>query len=170
KSLGEDAETWTYGYDHRNELIWVEQRATDGGTLLQRVEFEYDAFGNRIQKKVDTDGDSDFEVTQRYALDGWDPAKGTPVGNEHWDVWADLDGSNNLQTRYLRGDVIDQLFARIASDGTAYWYLADRLGSIREVTDNSGVIKDEITYDGWGQITNDTNINFRGRYAWTGRD
>ena len=30
------------------ELVSVEKRATDGGTLQQRVEFRYDAFGNRV--------------------------------------------------------------------------------------------------------------------------
>ena len=51
-------------------------------------------------------------MTQRYALDGWNPAKGNPVGNEHWDVWADLDAGSSLITRYLRGDVVDELFGR----------------------------------------------------------
>jgi hypothetical protein len=40
KSKGASAETWTYGYDNKNELTWAEDRATDGGTLLQRVEFK----------------------------------------------------------------------------------------------------------------------------------
>src|SRR5207249_11984232 len=38
KSKGANAETWTYGYDHDNRLLWVEQRSTDGGTLLQRLD------------------------------------------------------------------------------------------------------------------------------------
>jgi len=51
-------------------------------------------------------------------------------------VIADLDGDGSLTTRYLRGDVVDQLFARIDTDGettTPFWYLTDHLGSIREV-------------------------------------
>ena len=36
--------------------------------------------------------------------------------------------------------------------------------------DNSGAIKDTITYSGFGEILNDTNATFRGRYAWTGRE
>jgi RHS repeat-associated protein len=32
------------------------------------------------------------------------------------------------------------------------------------------VVKDTITYDGWGQITNDTNMSLRGRYGYTGRE
>jgi acyl-CoA-binding protein len=143
-------ETWTYGYDQRNQLVWVEKRATDGGTLQLKDEFKYDAFGNRIEKRIDADGNGTWDTTQRYALDGWknlyapSPLTGEGrgegfVGNENWDVWADLDGSSSLTTRYIRGDVVDQLFARITSGGTAYWYLTDHLGSLRDVIDSSAV-------------------------------
>src|SRR5262249_31312453 len=95
------------------------------------------------------------------------------VGNENWDVWADLDGSSAVQTAYLRGSVVDQLFARFGSGSTnEYWLLTDRMGSVRDVTDNSGVIKDRIPYDGWGNIQPfyETDSSFRGRYTWTGRE
>src|SRR5262249_50709947 len=69
-------ETWTYGYDNRDELIWAEDRATDGGTLLQRLDFKYDAWGNRVEKDL-TDGG--ITTVQRYALDGWKTAQG-PLG------------------------------------------------------------------------------------------
>jgi hypothetical protein len=54
--------------------------------LLQRVEFRYDAFGNRIEKKVDEDGDATSDTTQRYALDGWKNVRQPLVGNEKWDA------------------------------------------------------------------------------------
>ena len=37
KSKGAAPETWTFGYDHRNQLIWAEKRATAGGTLQMRA-------------------------------------------------------------------------------------------------------------------------------------
>src|SRR2546425_8418536 len=52
KSKGANAETWTFGYDHENHMLWAEQRATDGGSLLQRLDFKYDALGDRIDKDV----------------------------------------------------------------------------------------------------------------------
>src|SRR5262249_50200665 len=93
KTKGASAETWTYGYDNKNELIWAEDRATDGGTLLSRVDYQYDAYGNRLQKAVDSNGDGVVDTTQRYALDGWDPGKAGGAGTDNWDVWADLDGA-----------------------------------------------------------------------------
>jgi hypothetical protein len=52
------------------------------------------------------------------------------TGNTRFNVWADLDGSNGLQTRYLRGEQ------------------PDRMGSVAEVTNGSGAVNDTITYDG----------------------
>src|SRR5262245_51842240 len=99
----------------------------------------------------------------------WKNANQFLVGNENNDVWADLNGSGSLTTRYIRGDVIDQIFSRIDS-GTNYWELTDRLGSVRDVINNSAVIKDTIGYNGFGGITSETDSSFRGRYAWTGRE
>ncbi len=36
--------------------------------------------------------------------------------------------------------------------------------------DNSGAVKDAITYDAFGNITAETNPGERGRYAWAGRE
>jgi RHS repeat-associated protein len=169
KSKGASQETWTYTYDHKNQMLSVEKRATDGGTLQMRADYKYDVFGNRIQKAVDNDGNGSVDTTQKYSYDGWKRGpQQSFIGNENWDVWADLDGASALQTRYLRGDVIDQLFARIDS-GTAYWLLTDRMGSNRDVVDGSGV-KDTISYDGFGNIAAETDSTKRGRYAWTGRE
>jgi RHS repeat-associated protein len=169
KSKGASAETWTYGYDNQNELVWAEDRATDGGTLLARTDYKYDPYGSRLQKAVDSNGDGVVDTTERYALDGWDPAKPAAVGTENWDVWADLDGSSSLTTRYVHGDAVDQLFARIGSTGTAAWILTDHLGSVVGVTDGSGVLKDKLAYDGFGNITSESDATWGGHYKWTGR-
>jgi RHS repeat-associated protein len=129
--------------------------------------YKYDAFGNRVEKDVIVSG---VTTTQRYAYDGWNPDTPAGLGNVKWEVFADLDGSNNLQTRYLRGDHVDQLFARIASSGTAAWLLTDHLGSVVGVTDNSGVLQDAIQYDGYGNITSESAASWGGRYKFTGRE
>ena len=55
KSQGAGAETWNYVYDNRNQLIAVEQHASDGGTLLAKVQYKYDALGDRIERDEDAD-------------------------------------------------------------------------------------------------------------------
>ena len=75
-------------------MIWAQQRATDGGTLLLEETFAYDALGNRIQQQTWTSATG--WVVTNFAYDGED-------------VFADLDGSYALQTRYVRPDGVDAL-------------------------------------------------------------
>jgi hypothetical protein len=133
-------ETWTFRYDNINHLTHVEQRSADG-TLLMQADYKYDVFSNRIEKDVWTA--TQGMVVTRYGLDGFNNGKPTPVGNENWDVWAELDGNNNLQTRYIDGDAFDQAFARIDAGGTR-WLLTDNLQSVRDVIDSAGNILDRI--------------------------
>jgi RHS repeat-associated protein len=172
KTKGTNAETWTFGYDAVNHLVWVEQRQTDGGTLLLRDDIKYDPYGNRIEKDVNTES----TVVTRYALDGWkvkedsQGRKAAAQGNANWDVWADLDGTTNLQTRYVRADEVDQILARVNSLGTAVWYQTDIRGSVRNLTDNSGAVADTISYDGFGNVTTESTPSFGDRWKFTGRE
>ncbi len=160
KSKGVADETWTFSYDQRNQLIGVDERATDGGTLLMRATYTYDVFGNRVQKDV---WDGSTTTTTRYGVDGWKhPVDGFnqayPLkGLENFDVWAELDGSNALVMRRLFGDGIDQPLARIDGAGTASWYHQDRLGSVVGITDNSGTLIDNIAYDGFLNVTTESS-------------
>jgi RHS repeat-associated protein len=170
KTKGISAETWLYRYDDANHMTVAQQYdkdPTNGGVLENEWFYYYDAFGNRIEQYQHVGGTMD----QRYALDGWDPPTQGATGNAKWEVFADLDGTNSnaLETRYLRGDQVDQFFARIASDGTAAWLLTDHLGSVVGVTNNSGVLKDTILYDAWGNKTSESDSTWTGRYQWTGK-
>jgi RHS repeat-associated protein len=156
---------WSYGYDNQNHLVSAVEKDSQGNVEVQ-AEYKYDAFGNRNEKDVTVGGAT---TVTRYALDGWNPAKPTPVGNENFDVVADINGNGSLTTRYLRDDNVDQLFGRVDSTG-ANWTLTDRLGSVRQVVGNNGTVKDSIAYDAFGNITSETNAADRGRYAWTGRE
>jgi RHS repeat-associated protein len=156
---------WKYSYDNLNHLTEADYYSNTN-VLQKSVVFKYDAFGNRIEEDVTTTS----TVTTRFALDGWNPAKGDAIGTENFDVWADMDGSNHLTMRYVRGDAVDQIFAREDSGGTVAWYLLDRLGSVRDMTDSNGAQKDHIDYDGWGNVINETSPTFSDRYKWTGRE
>ena len=120
-------------------------------------------FGNRIEKAVDPDGDGpNAAVVTRYMLDGWNNSKPTPIGNEHFDIHAELDGANQLIARYLHGDEFDQTFARVdlgAANASerVLWYLTDQLNSVRLVLDESGTVLDQIAYDAFGNIVAQLN-------------
>jgi len=104
-----------------------------------------DVFGNRIEKAVDWDGDGpNAAVVRRYVLDGWNNSKPTSIGNEHFDIYAELDGTNQQIARHLHGDGFDQTFARVTyestspevgSNPTVHWQLTDHLNSVRMVLD-----------------------------------
>ena len=77
------------------------------------------------------------------------PGRSAGVGGSGW--------SNALQTRYLNGDAADEVIARESSSAVVPWYMTDRLGSVRDLLDGSGSLKDQITYDGFGNATNVTS-------------
>jgi RHS repeat-associated protein len=167
KTKSNSTDSWTYSYDDRNELTSVTHTASG---IAMTATYTYDAFGNRIKSDVTLNS---VETVTQYALDMWNPAKAGQLGNSGTDVLADLNGSGSLKTRYLDGDAVDQAFAQLAYSGgtfTPNWYLTDMRGSVRDIIDNSGTVKDSITYNGFGKITSETNSANRGRYAWTGRE
>jgi len=164
---------WLYGYDNRNHLIQVD-RKTNGTTIDLTVKYTYDARGNRVQSSVDLDGPgiNNARVT-KFLLDGWNPGTGPAIGTENVSVWADQDIDGSLKTRYLRDDRVDGLLGRTDYTGAhtgQFWYVTDNIGSVRAVTDNYGAIVDAIAYDGYGNITTQTDADYRGRYTWSGRE
>ncbi len=172
--------TWQYGYDNANELTSVQQWSGNPSALGSQLEltasYKYDVFGNRLEQDY-------FEIplattqVQRYAYDGWDPATPAGSGTENFSIWADLNATSSLTTRYLRGDAVDQVFARVdlvttlgGSTFQPFWYLTDQQGSIRDVTNGTGAVVDTVQYDPFGNILSQTNTSKLGRYAWTGRE
>jgi RHS repeat-associated protein len=147
--------TWNFTYDNQNYLTGSTEK-TSTGTLMEQSTYVYDALGNRIEKDVYIQTPATSTV-QRFAYDGSA-------------IWADMNGSNGLVTRYLRGDQVDELFARISSGGTAAWYLTDHLGTVRAITDNSGVVQDKLTYDSFGNVLSETSPSFGDRWKYAGRE
>ncbi|MFT3881790.1 MAG: RHS repeat-associated core domain-containing protein [Gemmatales bacterium] len=145
---------WNYSYDNDNRLTSVTK--TVSGSVTYQVDYQYDAFGNRVQSTTDADGaGSGSSVTERYAYDGDQ-------------LWADLNGSTTVHVYYMYGDQVDQLLVRsVASTG---WYLTDRLGTVNQVTNMAGVVLDAITYDGFGQVVSESMPTYGDRFKWTGRE
>src|SRR5207237_842851 len=111
--------------------------------------------GNRQAKDVWTSATG--VVTTHFALDGEN-------------ALADLNSSNQLQTRRLYLNSADSLFARLSSAGTAAWYLGDSMGTVRQMVDAAGVPSNTLTYDGFGKITTESNVPFGDRYQYTARE
>jgi RHS repeat-associated protein len=164
KSQGASSDTWVYTYDNRNQMLTAVESATDGGTAIQRVTYVYDALGNRIERDA---WDGSTSTVERYGLDGWDTAKPNPIGNENFDTWVDLDGSNVIVTRRMFGTGFDEVVAKQTAGGTVGWYIKDRQGSVEHVIDNSGTLLATTTYSAYGEIASGS---LNDRYGYTGQE
>jgi RHS repeat-associated protein len=58
----------------------------------------------------------------------------------------------------------------VTSGGTVAWYLPDRLGTVRNISDSSGTLIDTIIYDSYGNVTSETNATNGDRFKFTGRE
>jgi RHS repeat-associated protein len=140
--------TTTYTYDYWNELTGVKVNGTIVAT------YAYDALGRRI-------GFDDGGTQTWTVYDGTDP-------------YADFNGSGTLLNRYLygpgvvNGQVVDAILARTSSGGTTAWYLPDKLGTIRDIANNSGASIDHIVYDSFGNVTTETNAVNGDRFKFAG--
>ena len=122
-------DVWTYGYDFRGRMVTAVEK-TSGGTTLESVTYTYDALDNRIGM--------DENSTQTWTLyDG-----GNPI--------MDFNGSGSLTMRYLWGPT--GIVARQTSGGTVSWYLADQLGTVRDLINNSGAIIDHVDFSAFGTV------------------
>ncbi|HWA11397.1 MAG TPA: RHS repeat-associated core domain-containing protein [Opitutaceae bacterium] len=113
------------------------------------TEFVYDGLGHRVQEK--------FNST---LIKQWVWAGGAQPAEER-------DGSNVVTKRFYAGG--EQI------GGTSYYFTRDHLGSVREITDGSGVVQARYDYDPYGRSTKisgslETDFGYTGffRHAQSG--
>ena len=135
-------DVWTYGYDFRGRMVTAVEK-TSGGTTLESVTYTYDALDNRIG--MDENG------TQTWTL--YD--RGNPI--------MDFSGSGSLTMRYLWGPT--GIVARQTSGGTVSWYLADQLGTVRDLINNSGAIIDHVDFSAFGTVLGETSPTSGDRFT-----
>lgn len=133
--------TRTFEWDPLNRLTAV----TSG---MHRSEFTYNGLSQRV-KIVEKDNGA-VTSTKQFV---WVPGAAQPA--------EERDGSNNVTKRfYAQGEQIGSI---------NYYYTRDHLGSVRELTDSSGVIQTRYDYDPYGRRTRltgtlDADFGFTGHY------
>ena len=154
-----------FAWDHRNRLIRITDRPSVGGQPTQLVEFTYDALNRRIAKEVD--------AAPADAVDG----AITYFIYDESDVLAeffDSDGSGpalaTKSMRYLHGPDVDHVLAQEDVAGNIQWMLADHLGTVRDLVNNSGTVVNHLKYDTYGNVVSESNPSFKTRYRFTGRE
>jgi RHS repeat-associated protein len=139
--------TTTYTYDYQNQLTNVEANGVMVAT------YTYNALGQRIGIKDNG--------TQTWTVYNGNSADANP--------YADFSSSGSVQTRYLDGLAVDQIFGQTSSSGSTEWYLTDQLGSVVAIASTSAVL-DQITYDPFGNIVTQTNDTDAVRFGFAGME
>ena len=135
-------DVWTYGYDFRGRMVTAVEK-TSGGTTLESVTYSYDAPDNRIGM--------DENSTPTWTL----YASGTPI--------MDFNSSGSLTMRYLWGPT--GIVARQTSGSTVSWYLADALGTVRDLINNSGAIIDHVDFSAFGTVLGESSPTSGDRFV-----
>ncbi|MDA1051866.1 MAG: FG-GAP-like repeat-containing protein [Planctomycetota bacterium] len=164
-----DGSVTEYAWDHRNRLIRVTERTTEGGAATKVVRHEYDYLNRWVATFVDADGGGPQGESQRYFV-----YDGTQIILD----FAGPDATD-LSHRYLWGEAVDQLFADetiddLAAPGQTLWTLTDHLGTIRDLVQydansNTTTIANHRVFDAFGNITSQTNAAIGTLFAFTGR-
>ena len=160
-------------YDDQDRLLTYGNATynyTDNGELLSKTEsglttnYSYDVLGNLRQ--VTLPGGMQIE----YVIDGQNRRIGKKVDGvltqgflykDQLNPIAELDGNNNVVTRFIYGTKIN-VPDYMEKDGNTYRIISDHLGSPRLVINIAdGSIAQRIDYDTWGNIANDTSPGFQ---------
>ena len=183
-----------YAWDYRNRLNTVTDKTAAGGSTTKRIEYTYDVFDNRTAKRVDVDGNGSWD---RYEVFSW--ADGQEVMR-----WVDSDGQAatemlRLADRYLWSDAVDKLLSdeqylnntgmlisatsATAVAGNTLWALNDHQGSVRDLIDNNGIVRQHVVYDSFGNRLREVDYDTAGTaiasnnaaaidtvFGYTGRD
>lgn len=135
--------TNTYTWNARNQLTQISQ-----GSNVQ-LSFSYDTLGRRVAKTVGSG------TPTQYLYDGANVVQET---------------QGNSVNPVLNGFGIDERFARNDVIGRTY-YLTDILGSTIALTDSTGAIRQQYSYDPYGNTAqSDTTTGFTNPYQYTGRE
>jgi RHS repeat-associated protein len=130
-----------YTWDIENRLIRVDKP----GVV---AEHSYGPFGRRLAKTVNG-------TTTEFRYDGED-------------LILEMDGDGNVAGSWTFGPGIDQPLAMNRS-GENHYYVADGLGSVAALVDETGAVVQTYEYGVFGEITSQTG-SLDNPFAYTGRE
>ncbi|HEX5154387.1 MAG TPA: RHS repeat-associated core domain-containing protein [Parafilimonas sp.] len=140
---------WTYTYDAQDRLT----QAKKGSTT---VAFVYDPL-NRVLKRI-ING-----VVRHNYYDGWN-------------LIEDRNASDAVGATYINGVQVDEILRKISVNDTVYYH-HDALGNVVKLTNKTGNIVEQYTYDVFGAPTiKNSNGNilaqtaYGNRFMFTGRE
>ncbi|MFH1021007.1 MAG: DUF6531 domain-containing protein, partial [Pseudomonadota bacterium] len=147
----DEEQGWSYEYDLENRLVMASKVGEHGS---RNISFKYDPFGRRIEKRVEDaeHGESGARITT-YVYDNEDIV---------------LEISGNAASRYVHGPGIDEPLAMEQRRGTFFFH-ADGLGSIVNLTDRRGRVVQSYEYSSFGRMK-EHGGEVKQPYGFTGRE
>ncbi len=144
--------TYTYNWDNKlRKAEWtVDPQAEDS------IEIKYDPLGNRVYKKSTASGNS---TERKYIVD---ITGRLPV------ILMAVNGSGGIVKTNIYGDrqILAQHDGEMSDD--KYFYLHDRLGSVRLILADDGSVARHYTYEPFGEVIDDDGT-FENAFRFTGQ-
>ena len=137
-----------YTYDAENRLIQVQDFVAGNPTAIATSTYRYDGLGRRIEKVGNG-------ITRRYVYD-------------RDQILLEYDGANVLQARYTYGPRVDEPLA-VTRGANTFFYHADGLNSVTDLTDSNGATVQSYVYDAWGKVLDQTGT-IENPIMYTGRE
>lgn len=137
--------TTCYVYNEANQLSQV-KNCSSGQVSAQ---YAYDYNGNRIAKKLYTNGS--LQKTVYSPTDSYETVK-------------NVSGTTQNSSYYFAND---QIIAKKNPDGTKVYFQDDNLGSASLITNQSGALVEETTYDPWGSVLSG---GVQSKFQYTGQE
>jgi RHS repeat-associated protein len=117
-------------------------------TPTDTIEYKHNVLGNQVAKLFNG------EITEKY-------------------LWQD---KTTLLAIYDKDDTLIQRFeysqgqtpTAFVENGQRYYILTDQIGTPRLITDESGSVVKEMTYDTYGNVIGDSNPNFQIPFGYAG--
>ena len=133
-------ENWDYTWDalgRLTQIVMTEKAET------KTVNFTYDPFGRRIEKEaVSQSGRDKTTTTTDYVYDDEDIVLQV-------ETFKQGNHKTTTETRFIHSPGVDEPLAFVR-DGKSYFYHADGLGSIIEITDSRQRVVQKYDYDSFG--------------------
>jgi len=151
----------TFEYDHRNLMVQATIWSSDpsnGGIILHEEQYRYDAHNRRTSIIIDADGA------------GPEPAEVTNIIYNGDNAWADYNADGERVAQYLFGDQVDQIIAMYRQKQGVTWYGTSKLGTVRDVLDETGTSEVHIEFASFGQpLALENGVSWY-RYLFQGRE
>ena len=169
-------ETTFYGYDpNGNTTSKTVYRTADltkpKPNPQSNAQFRWD-YEDRIASYL-VPGPSKDSLYESYA-DWWNRNKKKVNMNEENylydrdEILLDYNSNGNVKALYVNGPRLDERLATIR-DGQVHYYLCDHLGSVRQLTDNAGYVKNTYDYEAFGATVSQSE-NVQNRYKYAARE